>query len=97
MKSYKQLVESLNTLNVTNGDITKIQKATKKKIAELRSSKTKADIDDADYLQYSFMDALNKRNLANISRTMKGGETETREIMFKLVSDVIGKQQAQKL
>jgi hypothetical protein len=93
---YSSLDEQTQ-LRITNGDVVKMMRKTKKEIEKLRRSNMKASEYDADHLEYSFMPALNAFNAKQIARSMNGGETETREIMFKIVSDVIGRDMAQDL
>ena len=82
---------------MTNGDVNKIMRATKNEIAKLRKSDLPIDQEDADRLEYSFMPALNARNLSQIMDAMTRGDTEYRETVFRLVSGVIGKEATWKL
>ena len=91
------LINEQTDVSITNGDVNKILRKTVQMIKKLRKSSLKADQQDADYLEYSFKPALNARKLKDIASAMSGGETETRDEMFKIVSSVVGKDQAQAL
>lgn len=99
MLNFSQHCKTLSEskFNITNGEIIKIMRATKAEIAKLRKSKMKADQYDADHLEYSFMPALNTYNPSRIASSMSGGETETRETMFRIVSKVVGRDKASAL
>lgn len=102
MQRFKQhIVEdtvlSEGELKITNGHITKMFKPLDKEIKRLRNSKHKIDNEDADRLEYGFKPALNARNIKTIAQAMARGDTEYREKVFKIVSSVIGREQAQLL
>lgn len=83
-------------MSMRNVDVIRIHRATKKMIEKLRKGSS-ADKADADTLEHSFLPALSSFNATRIAKAMNGGETETRETMFKLVADVVGKPAAEQL
>jgi hypothetical protein len=89
--------EDVSLTEMTSGEVNRIVRATKKEIAKLRKSDLPIDQEDADRLEYSFMYALNTRNLSRITDEMTRGDTEYRETVFRLVSGVIGKEATRKL
>jgi hypothetical protein len=80
--------------NLTNDEALKIGKVAQKKAEQIRKKGGSLADNDASYLDW-FADSSFSRNLKKMTRVMNGGETDNREQIFKIVSDVIGKERAQ--
>lgn len=90
----KEFVSKLTeSAKITNAELLKIVKETKKEADKIRKLKTNLSKEDAAFLD-TFVSYASTRDLKKMSAHMDRGETENREDLFRIVSSIIGKERA---